>query len=35
MESIGQTKSHITRMMLFDKIKTRDPIIDVFNNIKY
>lgn len=30
MDSIDTTKNHVTRMMLFDKIKTGDPIIDTF-----
>ena len=30
MDSIAQTKNHVTRMMLFDKIKTGDPVIDAF-----
>ena len=30
MDSIDATKTHVTRMMLFDKIKTGDPIIDTF-----
>ena len=30
MDSIDTTKNHVTRMMLFVKIKTGDPIIDTF-----
>jgi len=30
MDSIDTTKNHVTNMMLFDKIKTGDPIIDTF-----
>jgi hypothetical protein len=33
MDSIDTTKNHVTRMMLFDKIKTGDPIIDTFLTI--
>jgi hypothetical protein len=30
MDTIESTKNHVIRMMLFDKIKTGDPIIDTF-----
>lgn len=30
MDRIDSTKNHVIRMMLFDKIKTGDPIIDTF-----